>query len=107
MCRMSHFCIFLAGHPAISNATHVSHLPPSWGTLHELTKVEPAVLKAAIKDGRVNPKMERKEVAALLSPDVMHAHHVTEARHMARFAWPNTRSAISAGSGLLERELRL
>jgi hypothetical protein len=107
MCRMSHFCIFLAGHPAISNAKHVSLLPPSWGTLYQLTRVETKALEAAIKDGRVNPKMERKEVAALLSPDVMHAHRVTEARHMARFAWPNPRSAISAGSGLLERELRL
>jgi hypothetical protein len=36
--------------------------PAAWRTLYELTKVEPAVLK----DGRVNPKMERKEVAALL-----------------------------------------
>jgi hypothetical protein len=54
------FLHFLAGHPVISNAEHVRHLPPSWGTLYQLTKVEPAVLKAAIKDGRVNPKMERK-----------------------------------------------
>lgn len=54
----------IARHPVISNRTLLSDLPPAWGALYELTKVEPAVLKAAIKDGRVNPKMERKEVAA-------------------------------------------
>jgi len=56
----------IARHPVISNGTHVSHLPPSWGTLYELTKVDPKVLESAIKDGRVNPKMERKEVTELL-----------------------------------------
>jgi hypothetical protein len=40
-------------------------LPPSWGTLHELTKVEPGVLKAAIKDGRVDT-LDEVEVHALI-----------------------------------------
>lgn len=56
----------VARDPIISNRAHVHALPPSWGTLYELTKVEPKLLKAAIKDHRVNPKMERKQVAALL-----------------------------------------
>jgi hypothetical protein len=43
----------IARHRIISNATHGSHLPPSWRTLYELTKVDDTVLKAAIKDGRV------------------------------------------------------
>lgn len=64
MCRMSYFCIFLAGHPIVSNRAHVPDLPASWGTLYELTKVPADVLKTAIKDGRVHPKMEKKEVAA-------------------------------------------
>ena len=29
----------IAEHPAISNTNHGSYLPPSWGTLYELTKV--------------------------------------------------------------------
>jgi hypothetical protein len=56
----------IARHPLISNAEHARYLPPAWYTLFLLTKVETKVLEAAIKDGRVNPKMERKEVAALL-----------------------------------------
>jgi hypothetical protein len=55
----------IARHPVISNATHVSHLPPSWGTLYELTKVETKALEAAIKDGRVDT-LDEVEVHALI-----------------------------------------
>jgi hypothetical protein len=34
----------VASHPVISNRNHGSDLPPSWRTLYELTKVEPAAL---------------------------------------------------------------
>lgn len=57
----------IAEHPVISNRAHVRDLPPSWGTLYELTKVGNRELEAAISDGRINPKMERKDVA-LLAP---------------------------------------
>jgi hypothetical protein len=45
----------IPGHPLISNRTHECDLPASWRTLYELTKVEPKVLQAAIKDGPINP----------------------------------------------------
>jgi hypothetical protein len=47
------FLHFLAGHPIISNTAHTRHLPPTWGTLYELTKVPADVLKTAINDGRI------------------------------------------------------
>jgi hypothetical protein len=46
--------MIIAGNPVIANRAHAHALPPSWFTLYELTKVEPKVLQAAIKDGRVN-----------------------------------------------------
>jgi hypothetical protein len=49
-------------------SAHVHRLPPCWSTLYELTKIEDEVLEAAIADGRVNPKMLRKDAAALLTP---------------------------------------
>jgi hypothetical protein len=55
----------IARHPVISDPTHVSHLPPSWGTLHELAKLPPATIRDKIADGTINPKMERKDVAKL------------------------------------------
>ena len=56
----------IAANPILSSATHVSALPPSWGTLYELAKLPNEVLLTKIEDGGVRPDMERKDVAALL-----------------------------------------
>lgn len=64
--RMAHMLMKIAKHPVISNQKHVSDLPPSWGTLYQLTKVPRPRLEAKLKDGTVNANMERKEVAELL-----------------------------------------
>jgi hypothetical protein len=58
----------IASHPILSNPTHVSHLPPTWGTLYELTRVDPETLTFAVEDGRIHPGMERRDVKALLPP---------------------------------------
>jgi hypothetical protein len=55
----------IADHAVLSNTTHGSHLPPSWRTLYELTKLPVPVLKNALKDGVITPDMPRKAVAAL------------------------------------------
>jgi hypothetical protein len=58
--------IAIADHKVISNVAHVRQLPPAWGTLAELARLDEEKLEAAIEDGTVHPKMERKDVAALL-----------------------------------------
>jgi hypothetical protein len=55
----------IAGNTVLSNPTHVSHLPPSWGTVAELAKLPTTLLLTKIKDGSINPRMERKDVKAL------------------------------------------
>jgi hypothetical protein len=62
----------IARNPVLSDPTHVSHLPPSWGTLHALAKLPKATLEAKIADGTIHPKLERKDVAKLNpeTPDV-------------------------------------
>jgi hypothetical protein len=57
----------IAQHPVLSDATHVSRLPPSWGTLYELTKLPCIILRTKVEDGTIHPGMERKDVAALLN----------------------------------------
>ena len=57
----------IANHPQLSNGAHVHHLPPSWGTLYELTKLPEPILKSAIADGLITPELQRSEVKALLS----------------------------------------
>jgi hypothetical protein len=53
----------IAEHPVLTNATHVSYLPTSWGTLYELSKGKPKLLEARIQDGTITPRLERSEVA--------------------------------------------
>lgn len=43
----------------------VSSLPPSWGTLYELSRVPDAELRQAIASGKVHSGMERAEATAL------------------------------------------
>lgn len=58
--------IAIAGHAILSNETHVSCLPDSWGTLYALTEIPVPVLKNALKDGVITPDMPRKAIKALL-----------------------------------------
>ena len=55
----------IAEHPILSQATHVSSLPPAWGTLYELTRVPPPVLRRALDVGWIRPDMERAEATTL------------------------------------------
>ena len=68
-------------HPDISNTTHVSHLPLSWGTLAELARLPEGELPKAIEAGVVTPTMERKEATALVrevkARDDQHAERST------------------------------
>lgn len=46
----------------LSNTTHVSYLPQSWGTLYELTKLDDATFDAAMEAGDIRPDMKREDV---------------------------------------------
>jgi hypothetical protein len=58
--------MIIAEHPAISNRAHGHALPSSWRTLYELTKLPADELKTALAEGTVNPKTQRKDVAAMM-----------------------------------------
>jgi hypothetical protein len=49
----------------LRNAEHVPYLPAHWGTLFELTLLTEEQFERGIKNGAINPKMQRKEVKAL------------------------------------------
>jgi hypothetical protein len=55
----------VAPHPVLSDVAHAPHLPPSWMTLYELTKLDDESLRAGLEDGSIRPGMERKDVAEL------------------------------------------
>jgi hypothetical protein len=55
----------IAASPIICAPGHTAKLPPYWTIIYDLSKLDDEVLLAAIKDGRVNPKMQRRDVRAL------------------------------------------
>lgn len=55
----------VAANEVISNAAHAQHLPQSWMTLYELTKLDDETLIAGIKAGEITPETTRAQAAAL------------------------------------------
>jgi N6-adenosine-specific RNA methylase IME4 len=61
--RTAQMLMKVAADRRLTNAKHVSLLPPHWGTLYQLTKLPDDVFRAKIKDGTIHPDMQRNEVA--------------------------------------------
>lgn len=55
----------IARDPRLSNPAHVQLLPPSWGTLYELTKLSDEEFDRGVQEQIIRPDMERKEVEIL------------------------------------------
>lgn len=53
----------IAADQRLSKATHVSLLPPHWGTLYEITKLPDEQFEARVADGTIRPDMERRDIA--------------------------------------------
>ena len=63
--RAAQMLMAIAAHPLLSNPKHVSLLPPSWGTLYQLSRVPAATLAPAIESGTVCPDMSRDDAYRL------------------------------------------
>jgi len=61
--RTAQMLMAIAADPRLHNPKHVSHLPPSWGTLYELTKLDDEHFVEAIKQKVIRSDMERREIA--------------------------------------------
>ena len=55
----------IAENSFLADPTHVSHLPPHWGTLYELSRIPADQLDLMHKYGMLNSELERKDVQAL------------------------------------------
>jgi hypothetical protein len=54
--RTAEMFMQIAKHPVISNPKHVSLLPPSWGTLYQITRLPLQLVRECIEDKRITPK---------------------------------------------------
>jgi hypothetical protein len=64
--RTAEMLMTIAKHSVISNPKHVSHLPPSWGTLHRLTALPDEALEDMLASGIIHADIQRKEVDAII-----------------------------------------
>ena len=53
----------ISADPKLSDPAHVQHLPASWGTLYELTKLDEETFKRRVGEGTIRPDMIRRDVA--------------------------------------------
>lgn len=60
--RTAQMLMAISADPRLTDPKHVSHLPPSWGTLYELTKLPEKEFEARIASGAIRPDLERKQV---------------------------------------------
>jgi N6-adenosine-specific RNA methylase IME4 len=60
--RTAQMLMAIAKDPRLSNPKHVSLLPPAWGTLYELTKLDDEKFEEKVADGTICPDMQRQTI---------------------------------------------
>jgi hypothetical protein len=63
--RTAERLMYIAKHPVLTKSANVSLLPPDRSTLYELAALDTKILSSALKDGRIHPGMELKDVGRL------------------------------------------
>ncbi len=61
--RSAQMFMTISNHPVLSNANHGSHLPVSWRTLYELTRLPTEFVEQQIESGNITPETTRGDVA--------------------------------------------
>jgi protein gp37 len=56
----------IARNKVISNASHGMHLPSSWRTLYELSRLDPPRLQLALDRGEISAEIERKQAQKIV-----------------------------------------
>jgi hypothetical protein len=83
--RTAQMLMCIAEHPIIANQANHGSLPPSWRTLYELTTLPTETLQTMLADGRLNPHLERKDVAHIRKTVTLNGV----------FLWPNLNIALN------------
>lgn len=59
----------IAADPKITNAAHAQHLPASWATLYEITKLDEGSFQKKIEQGVIRPDMERRDITNVVKKE--------------------------------------
>ena len=60
MARAARYLMAVSSHPVISDTTHVSYLPPSWGSLAILAQLSESQFLELLESGAIHPELECK-----------------------------------------------
>jgi len=60
--RTAQMLMAIAADERLAKPQHVALLPPSWGALYDLTRLDDQQFESAVKDGTIHPDMERREI---------------------------------------------
>jgi hypothetical protein len=85
--RSAQTLMAIASHPALSNAQHVAHLPPSWGTLAVLSQLPADVVERQIADEVIHPELDRKTAEQLV------LEHKQAAQPKSEPLWPSDKTS--------------
>src|ERR1051326_8538009 len=61
--------MIVAADPWITNPAHVQHLPPHWGTLYEISKLDETQRDEMVAAGTISPAMERRAIATIVKQE--------------------------------------
>lgn len=61
--RTAQMLMAVAADKRLSNAKRISHLPPNWGALYDLTRLDDRTLEKHFKNGTICPEMERSDIS--------------------------------------------
>ncbi len=86
----------IAADKRLQNRNTVQHLPPSWGTLYELTKLDDTAFEHRITDGTIRPDMERRDIATAVKATRRAAResHLGEMQAAANLKLPDKRYGV-------------
>lgn len=73
--RSARMFMAIARDGRLTKRKHVSVLPPSWGTLYQISRLDDPTFEKAIDEGVINPTAERAEIARLVSKGTRTARH--------------------------------
>lgn len=89
----------IANDPRLSDATHASHLPPSWMSLYEITRLDDEQFEHGIEAGVICSEAQRSAIVQLRRPDPSEAPPLPPGKYQVIYADPPWQYSNSGAIG--------
>ncbi len=79
--RKAEMLMAIAADPRLSNPQRIALLPPNWGALYDMTRLDDEHLETRFEDGTISPVMERKAIATAVKQQARTNKEITLGLH--------------------------